>query len=194
MNPLHSFIVNERLFKSVDNEGISVKQNDPLRNLIQRLLRQSVEVTISGEPIAVDRKSAEAFFKRNAQRYQGIVSEDMPLEEKIRIVGTHLRKVQSKGTALPKGVSSVAGVQRELIGTYKEYQFLLHELQANGFLCSSLRQELAARKNERFIHVDREKLFEELCRENADRLNELSSSNAREEVNELSEEVLMRMK
>ncbi len=194
MNPLYAFISNNRLFASVDGKGIPVIKANPIATLVQRLLRQTIDVTVSGEPVSVDRKSAEAFFQRNAVRYKEIIRPEMSLEEKIRAVCALLRKEQKEGVGLPRGLFPKGESEPLLEGSYSEYRELLNELQANGFSCNGLREALATRKNERIIHFPRDDFVNTLLHENWDRPEDLSWSRGRVEVNCLARELIQKIR
>jgi hypothetical protein len=198
MNPLHAYIVNDTLFKAVDNKGIEVKKRNPLAGIVQRILGRTVEITIGGEPITVDRESARKFFKNNASRYTGIITDEMGLEEKITTLCSLMRKGQGWCAGLPKGFLGEAEYRDHegkqfVYGSYTECQMLLNELQQNGFSCPLLCQELLSKKNERSIQFEKDDLFQKIIQENVGRLADLKSTQSRDEVNLLAKELITRM-
>jgi len=207
VNPLRGFISQDHhLFGDIDEEGegIELYEKTGVRSLVERLIDivrgRAESVTIGGDTVMVDKISAEAFFDRNADRFQGILHEGMTLQEKLlRLLGLKEReKTGFNFAGLPRGLFEEVAFGGEegkklVIGLVQQFLSLIDALEGNGFELPILRDMIFQSKERGYLQFDREDFFTQILEENRDRLSDLTSSSGRPEIRKLSELLIGRL-
>lgn len=208
MNPLRGFITHGRLFVDLDDEGqgpgIELYQTKGVRSLVQTVLDvirgRAEPVTVGGETVTVDRVSAEAFFDRNAERFQGVLDEGMDLQEKlIRLCGLKQREAAGFNfSGLPRGLFEEfafpgAEGREKVIGLVQQFLSLIDALEDNGFQLPQLRDMIFQSQEKGFLQFDRDGFFNQILEENHHRLSELTMSFGRPEIRKLAEFLIHRL-
>lgn len=191
MNPLREFISKGRLFEGSLNgsKGIAVEKGNALTWLFSSILGSSEPITIAGDTIYIDKKSADDFFRTHAPALKTILHDEMNLQEKILRLLKYMKKSLVN---LPRGLfenTAIGGVEgrRKVVGTQKQFTQLLSALEHQGFTFKEdgLKRELTSVSSGKYVQFDREAFFDRLIRENTSPLETISTENAREEIKEV---------
>lgn len=206
MNPLRGFISHGHLFVDLDTEGegIALYQPSGVRSLVQTVLEvirgRAEPVTVGGETVTVDRVSAEAFFNRNADRFQGILQEGMSIQDKlVRLCGLRQRELAGFNfSGLPRGLFEEFATGGEegkkmVIGLVQQFEALFDALENNGFQIPQLRDMVFQSKEKGYLTFDREDFFIQILEENRHRISELIFSVGRPEIRKLAEYLIKRL-
>ncbi len=207
VNPLRGFISHGHLFEDMDEEGDGIDLYERMgvksfiRTVLDVLRGRAEPVTIAGDTLTVDRYSAEAFFDRNADRLQGILSEGMTLQEKLlRLYWVKAR--ESSGfnfSGLPRGLfeefaSGGEEGKKMVIGLVQQFLALIDALESNGFALPQLRDMVFQSQERGYLQLDREDFFTQILEENRNRLSELNISSTRPEIRKLAELLIERLR
>jgi len=207
VNPLRGFISQDhRLFEDIDEEGegITLYEKTGVKSFLETIVDvirgRTESVTIGGDTVVVDRASAEAFFDRNADRFQGVLHEGMTMQEKLlRILGLKEReKAGFNFAGLPRGLFEETAFGGEegkklVIGLVQQFLSLIDALESNGFELPQLRDMIFQSREKGYLQFDREDFFTEILEENKHRLPELGASSGRPEIRKLSELLIIRL-
>ena len=206
VNPLRGFVSqNHRLFEEIDREskGITIYEEDGVRAFLSKMLDtargRTESITIGGDTVTINKKSAEDFFRRNGDALQGLIDDQMPFQEKIfRILSFMKENQASHLTGLPLGLftESLSGGEegrKVVMGMVHQFESVLDVLQSNNFEISSIRAEIHSR-GEKFLRFDREVLFKRIISENTDRVDQLESSSGRPELQKFARLLIYQMK
>ena len=203
VNPLWGFSEKGRLFSGFDQEGDGIELYEQksvrsfLHNILERLLGRTVRVTLGGDAVLVNKRSAESFFERNANRLVGTVQEGMTLQEKL------LRLVNLPATplrGLPRGLleeqaQGGAEGKKLVFGHIDQFMALIDSLeQSHGFELTKLRAHIFSSSESACLSFDREELFSRILEENAQRVDGLSADSGRPEVCRLASLLIDRLK
>jgi len=193
-NPLRGYISHQNrrsyLFKNLDNEGEGIQLYKPQGKGIRSLINQVFDllsgnsfcVTIAGDPIKLDTKSAEAFFARNDSG----VHPQASLQKKVLLL---LEKSKGHHIGLPTGLLIPKGGkegQKAIVGMPHQFRNLLQGLRANGFRVSFLETQLKQPKKPSFLSINREELIRQLIEENRPHLSQLTASKGKEQIQEFA--------
>lgn len=181
VNPVRGFISKGRLFadQDVDSSGIRVYHADAggaegLINLVRSVFFQErITVDIAGDIIDINRADAESFFARN--KFEGIIDESMPPEEKIVRLARELGRPRSE---LPLGMLQQVGPPDKggaITGLRQQFHSLAKSLSSNGFQVSWLEEQLELQEG-KYLQIDRDLFFKKIVEENITRLPFLESS------------------
>ena len=207
VNPLRGFISQDHhLFEDIDveGEGIELYEATDVRSFIEKIIDivrgRAESVTIGGDTVTVDKVSAEAFFDRNADRFQTILREGMTLQEKLlRLLGWEERERAGFNFAgLPRGLFEEVAFggeegKRLVIGLVQQFLTLIDALEGSGFALPQLRDMIFQSKEKGYLQFDREDFFTEILEENKHRLSELRMSCTRPEIRKLSQLLIERL-
>jgi hypothetical protein len=207
VNPLRGFISpNHRLFEDIDEEGEGIELYEKtgvgsfIERIIDKVTGRAESVTIGGDSVMIDRVSAESFFDRNADRFQGVLAEGMTLQEKLlRLLS--LKERERAGfnfSGLPRGLfeeyaSGGEEGKKMVIGLVQQFLSLIDALERNGFELPLLRDMIFQSKEKGYLQYDREDFFTQILEENKNRVKELTSSSGRPEVRKLAELLIHRL-
>ncbi len=190
VNPLRGFISEDgRLFASFDKVGIELHEESGLPGFVSRvldvILGRIEPITVGGDALFVDRQSAELFFSRNSDRLFGVISEEMPLKEKILRFLSELMK--ESRTSLPQGLFEGLAVggkegKRLIIGMVSHFHVLFDALEQNGFDLSVFREEMEGAAPHSFVHFERELFLDRIIESNSSLLSQLSFDEGGQEV------------
>ena len=201
-NPVRSFISQDhRLFKEEDvkgKTGIALYEGKGIRGMVgrfvDRIRGRLVSVTDCGDTVTVDKKSAEAFFERNAEQFEGILEEGMSVQKKLLLLVKH-----SKESGLPRGLfedEARGGTEGKklVIGNVRQFLHLIDALEKyNGFRVSHLREQIFQSKETGYIQYDREEFFSLILQENKGRAHELNATSGRVELCRLAQILISRL-
>jgi len=190
VNPLRGFISEGGyLFASFDGVGIELHEERGLPGFVSRvldvLLGRIEPLTIGGDTLSIDKQSAELFFARNSEQLFGVISEEMPIKEKIlRLLGELMKEVHS---GLPQGLFEGLAIggdegKRLIIGTVSHFLILFEALEQNGFDLSFFRNEMKEFSPQTFVHFEREFFLDRIVEQNSPLLDQLSSNEGVQEV------------
>ena len=212
VNPLWGFSEKGRLFSSFDEEGTGIELYEQksirsvLHNVLERLLGRTVRVTFCGDAILMNKRSAEAFFERNANKFAGTIQEGMTLQEKLlRLVSlpaTPLRGLPISTTplrGLPRGLLeeyAQGGVEGKklVVGLVRQFMTLIDSLEQNhGFELTELRELIFSFPESTYLTFDRDEFFSKILEENAQRIDKLSAASGRPEVCRLASLLIGRL-
>jgi hypothetical protein len=204
VNPLRGYISQDHqnliFLRGDDTSRNGIKVVSGVWGVVGSLIGSCVSVTIGGDTIRVEKESAEAFFERNADRFQGIIYDWMTVEEKL------LRLVELKGSeraeynlsGLPRGLFEEVAFGGEegkkmVIGFVQHFLLLIDALERNGFQLPQLRDMIFQSKEKGYLQFDREDLFTQILEENKDRLSELTAAYGRPEIRKFCELLIHRV-
>lgn len=199
-NPLRDFISSEKhLFKELDSgaEGIGLYETSSVRSFLETILDaflgKAVRVCVAGDTVVVDRRSAEAFFERNSDRFSGWIEEGMTVKEKV----LHLLELSKRGglsvffVGLPRGLleeyAKGGDEGRSLVvGTLFQFRRLVDALELHhGFNLPKLRKDLFISKEEGYLQFDRNEFVDRLVEESRERIVSLNDQSGRPELRAL---------
>jgi hypothetical protein len=115
----------------------------------------------------------------------GIISEEMPLKEKILRFLSELMK--ESRTHLPQGLFKGLAIggkegKRLIIGMVSHFHVLFDALEQNGFDLSVFREEIEGETPHNFIHFERECFLDRIIKSNSSLLDQLSFDEGGQEV------------
>jgi hypothetical protein len=205
VNPLRGFISKEgSLFKEMDvsSRGISLYNAQGINDLFSRvfdtLAGRTAHITIGGDTVTLDRRSAEAFFERNEHRFHGLVREKMTLKEKILRLLDFTQESKTKHLpGLPMGLfeeNAFGGKEGRLhiVGMLHQFESVLDVLENNNFDVSLMRKELQGISS-KFVQIERDLFLERLVDPNLKRIHQLTSSLGRPELQDFARFLIERI-